>query len=463
MKQYDVIVIGSGGGSKITRPAANLGHKVAIIEKGFLGGTCLNHGCIPSKMLIHPADMLSVLRDMRRFEFEPIPIPKVDYASLVRRVTETVERDSNSIGPVYEKHENIDYFSGEAKFIGPKQVRVNNEVLTADKIFLPVGARAHVPDLEGLEGTPYLTYKEVLRLEKLPSSITVIGGGYIATELGYFLGMMGANVTFVVRSQFLRHEDQGISQVFHDVFSKKFNTVLGTPEKVSYTDDIFSLEVKTSTGCQTLLSEQLLVATGFTPNADRLNLDATHVDVDEKGYINVNDRLETSMPGIWAFGDVIGRYFFRHTVNYEGEYLFRTVFQGLDKGSLVYPPVPHAVFTNPQVAGVGVREQDMDSASIFIGENSYAKSAMGMALLSEHGVCKLIFDKATLKLIGAHILGDEAATMSHMLIAYIKMGATLNDMLDTIYIHPALPEIIRNAARNALIVYHKSLKPVISG
>jgi dihydrolipoamide dehydrogenase len=166
----------------------------------------------------------------------------------------------------------------------------------------------------------------------------------------------------------------------------------------------------------------------------------------------VNEYLETSCSSVYAFGDIIGRYLFRHTANFEGEYLFNTVIQKNNIGPINYKPVPYAVFTNPQVAGVGLTEKECIAKGIayFVGKNNYKNSAMGMALRSENGFVKLIFEKESQKLIGAHIVGKEAATMLHMLIMGMNLGVTLNDLVSMIYIHPALPEIVRNAARKAL-------------
>jgi mycothione reductase len=460
-QEFDVIVIGSGGGSKITRPAAALGKKVAIIEKGRLGGTCLNHGCIPSKMLIHVADLVSEIRDTQRFEMTVNQNITFDFKKLVERVSATIDKDSDSIAPAYDKNPNVTLFSGEGKFIDNHTVEVNGEKLTAKQIVIAAGARAHIPNIKGLEGTPYWTYKEILRNTEQPKSLIVIGGGYIATELGYFYGALGTKIDFLVRNRMVKAEDKDIMDAFEKDFSDQFPVHFGhSPTEVSYEGNEFTVKTINREGQETVFkAEKCLVATGFKPNTDLLSLENTHVKTTESGHIIVDDYMRTDVPHIYAFGDILGKYLFRHSANFEGEYVFRTHFEKSMNGPIKYPPVPHAIFTHPQVGGVGKTEQDCIAEGIdyITGLNSYKASAMGMALRSESGFVKLLFERSSQKLIGAHIIGPEASDMIHMCIAYMNMDATLTDILNTMFIHPALPELIRNAARKALIASFKSV------
>lgn len=445
MLHYDVIVIGSGGGGKITRPAADLGHRVAVIEKGKLGGTCLNHGCIPSKMLIHSAEVMEAIETSQRFGIETSPEVTVDFEGIVKRVNRVIDSESRSIPKLYSEHKNIDLFRGHARFIGPHKVQVGKKVLTAPKIFIAVGARPKIPAIDGLAETPYMTYYEALRRCELPKRLIVLGGGYIATELGYFYGMMGAQVDFIVRSEMLRGEDRDVREEFVKEFGQRFDLHFGKePSQIEHKRGLFSIKL----GRKILKSEALLVAAGIEPATGDLGLEKAGIKT-EGGFIQVDARLETNVKGVFAFGDCIGHHFFRHSANYQGEYLFKTLFQKQRRRPLAMPPVPHAVFTNPQIASVGKREDDLKVGTYVVGKVKYSQSAMGMALRSQSGFVKLLFDRKTERLIGAHIIGPEASDMIHMAIAYMQMHATLSDLLSTIYIHPALPELIRNAARAA--------------
>lgn len=452
MKQYDVIVIGSGGGAKITSPAARLGLKVACIEKDKLGGTCLNRGCIPSKMLIHPADVADELKEAKKFDIHNDPSFTVDFEKLVTRISNTVDRDSDGIVAGYTKNPNIDYIKGTASFVSDKVIEVNGEQLTADKIFIGVGTRPSIPEIEGLSDTPYWTSTEALRATKLPKSMVVVGAGYIAVELGYAYGALGCDVQFMVRSQYIRKQDKDIVEEFARVFSSKFTThYKAQPTKVSHDGNEFTITYDQDGQTKTIKAEALLMASGVRSNADTLNLQNTGIKTDDNNFIQVDDHLQTTVPGVYALGDCIGRYFFRHSVNFEGEYLFDEVF-GKKRGHPInYPPVPFAIFTNPQVAGVGKTEDELitEGVDYVVGLNPYAKSAMGMALLSDHGFCKILIERSTKKILGAHIIGPEASNMIHMIIAFMNKNGTLDDLLNMIYIHPALPEIVRNAARKA--------------
>lgn len=452
MKSYDIIVIGSGGGAKITSPAARLGYKVAVIEKDKLGGTCLNRGCIPSKMLIHPADVAIEIKNAHRFDIHNDPKFTVNFEKLITRISETVDGDSSRIEASYERHPNIDFYHAPAKFLSNKIVEVNGEQLTAEKIFIAVGTRPHIPAIPGLEGTPYMTSTEALRNPKLPESMIVVGAGYIAVELGHAYGALGCDVHFLVRSKFLRHEDEDCIQEFTRVFSKQYNVHMGAvPTRVKYADSLFHVTYSQDGQEHTRTVQALLIATGITSNVDTLELGRTDITVSPAGFVEVDEYLTTTVPDVYAMGDCIGRYFFRHTVNFEGEYLFNQIFGGALKEPIQYPPVPHAVFTHPQIAGVGKTERELEDEGVdyVVGFNPYKSSAMGMALLSDHGFCKILVDRASGKILGAHILGPEASDMIHMLIAMMYKEGTLDDLLGMIYIHPALPEIVRNAARKA--------------
>src|SRR5665213_2683600 len=235
MKKFDVITIGSGGGAKISSPAASMGLKVAVIEKDRLGGTCLNRGCIPSKMLIHPADVAIEIKEAHRFDIHNNPKFSVDFAKLVERISSTVDADSDKIGASYAKHPNISLYRGTAKFVDNKVIEINNEQITADKIFIAAGTRPTIPDIPGLAGTPFMTSTEALRNTTLPSSMIIIGGGYIGCEIGHAYGSLGTKTTFLVRSKLLRAQDAEVSAEFQKVFSRYHDVHLGAiPTKVEY-------------------------------------------------------------------------------------------------------------------------------------------------------------------------------------------------------------------------------------
>ncbi len=451
MKKVDVIIIGAGGGLKL-RPVSELGKKVVVIEKEKAGGTCLNRGCIPSKMLIHAADVADEIREAEKFNLKVDTNIELNFEALMERVSGFVDGESEGIVKNYENNPNVEYIQGEAKFLEDKVIEVNGERMTAEYIFIATGSRPRIPNIEGLEGTPYMTSKEALRQEKQPKKMIVIGGGYIAVELGHFYGAIGTEVHFLVRNTLLKQMDSEVTDEFCRVFRSKYNVHLNSQaKKVEYADGIFKVTTDGMDGEEVFEADSLFVATGVVPNSDNLGLENTSIVVDENGYIEVDEYLSTDVDGVYALGDVVGNFLFRHSVNFEGEYLFRTLFEEPSDEPIVYSPMPYAVFSSPQVGGVGKTEDELKAEGISYvkGVNFYKNSAMGDALRSDNGFVKLLFERETSRLVGAHIVGREASNMIHMLVAYMNMEAGLDDLLSTIYVHPALPENIRNAARKA--------------
>lgn len=458
MKTYDVIIIWSGWGTKL-RAATEVGKKVAIIEKGRLGGTCLNRGCIPSKMLIYPADLMTHIKeDTEKFGIN-VDTPTIDFKSLIKRVQKEIKADSESIEPSYEKSPLVDLYKGHGKFISDKVIEVNWEELTAEKIYIATGSKPQVPPIEGLADTPYFTSTEALANTSQPKKMIVIWGWYIATELGHFYGATGTDMHFLVRSEMLKNEDKDIRAEFSKDFAKRYNLHYGiSPIKVEHKDGIFFVTVQDKDKNKSIMeSDALFVATGVVPNTDNLWLENTQITTNKRWYIEVNDHLETQASGVYALGDVIWNYLFRHSVNFEGEYLAGQHFLWDTLSPIEYPPVPHAVFSYPQIAGVWVTEDELIQQGKKIGKdyvvgiNHYKNSAMGMALIPEVGMVKIIAEKSSGKMIWAHIIGDRASDIIHMLIVYVSQGATTEQMLkEMIFIHPALSENIRNAGRKII-------------
>ena len=453
MKHYDIIVIGSGGGMKIALPAASMGLKTAFIEQGAVGGTCLNCGCIPSKMLIYPTELPRLIRDAHRINVTSDSSARVEFAALVKRISEIVDSMSADQRSKIEHTPNLDFYPAHAEFISDRVLQAGEDQLTAEKVFIATGSRPRIPDIPGLTGTPFMTSKEALRRTDLPDRLIVIGAGYIAVELGGAYAAIGTGVEFIVRSRFLRQEDAEVAEAFSHVFGKTHSVHTGViPTRVDYSAGSFSITCKDTSGRQRVFTgDALLVATGVMPCTDDLGLQNTGIKTDGNGSIRVDNCLRTDIDGVYALGDCVGNYLYRHTVNYEGDYLVRTVLQvGADE-PIDYGPVPHAVFSVPEIAGVGMTEQQAveQCKDYVVGKASYADSNAGLARGYEYGFVKVLVERPTRRILGAHILGDEASDMIHLFIAMMKKEGTLYDLLDMIFIHPALPEIARDAARDA--------------
>ncbi|MGV3666025.1 MAG: dihydrolipoyl dehydrogenase [Leptospira bouyouniensis] len=449
MKEYDIIVIGAGAGTKLVTPPSQIGKRVAVFEKETPGGTCLNRGCIPSKMVIYPSELLRLKQKSERFGIQYPNQPNFDVDGIFKRVNQTVKADSDSIPIAYVKNPNINYYPKKVWFKGPKIITDGNEDYTAKHIFIVTGTRPNLPEIPGLKDTPFWTSREALSPDRFPKSLIIIGAGFISLELGAAYQAYGAKVTGLTRGEVLKHADGEIKEELNKNLPFPIHTNFQF-SNIQFQNGMFQVTGKNKEGKNiNFEAEKLLIATGIKPNTEDLKLEHTNVQCNRDGYIIVDESLQTGEPGVYAFGDVIGRYFFRHSANFEGEYLFDNLYSGKEKSPIKYPPMPEAIFTHPQIASVGKTEEELieDNIPYYKGVNPYRSSATGMARLSESGFVKVLVSKKTEQVIGAHIIGEEAANLIHQIVMGMYLNAKLDDYLGMIYIHPAISEITRNAFR----------------
>ncbi len=450
-RQFDLIIIGSGAGLNIAGALAEQGLKVAIVEKGPLGGTCLNRGCIPSKMLIHSADVIEVIKSAHLFGIR-VKGYDIDFDSIVKRVTEGVDGDSREIEMSFKGLENPLLYKSECRFIGHKTIQVGKDTIKADKILIASGGRPLVPNIDGLQGSGFITSDEALRLKEQPKVLTILGGGYISVEMAHFFGSLGTKINIVEKNNTLVHrEDEEVAQKFTEIFSQKYNVLTGLEAvKVAKKGNDFEVTVKGEGGkTRTIMSDQLLVATGRRPNSDGLDVDKTGVKTDEKGFIITDDFLETNVKGIFALGDAVGHYLFRHSANLESEFNFYNIIDPSNKVPVDYNVMPHAIFSSPQIAGVGKTEQQLRSEKIdyAVGKQNYIDTAMGQAIEDRSGFVKMLVEKKSKKIVGCHILGSDAATLIHEVLVAMKSGdGSVRNITRTVHIHPAMSEVIQRAA-----------------
>ena len=450
MQTFDLIVIGAGSGLNISSAAAERGLKVAVVEKGPMGGTCLNRGCIPSKIIIHSADVAETIRNSGLFGIKS-GISSVDFKKITSRASNIIDKDAKDIEEGIKEDKNTTLFKIEAKFIGDRTLKVGKETIKGSKIIIAAGTRPMIPNIEGLKGTGFITSDEALRLRKLPKSMTILGGGYIAAELAHFYGALGTKISIIQRRNVLiPNEDEEISKKFTEIFRKKFNVLTGfDATKVEKKGKKFVLTAKSTKSTRKLISDQLLVAAGRIPNTDLLDVAKTKVAVDKNGFVKTNDYLETTAKNIWALGDIAGKYLFKHSANLEAEYVYYNAVLG-KKLKADYTAMPHAIFSSPQVAGVGLREQDLKSKKIkyATGKYQYIHSGMGAALQDNEGFVKIFADKKSRKILGCHILGTDASTLIHEVIVAMKAGLKIDAISDAVHIHPALSEVVQRAVNS---------------
>ncbi len=462
MQKFDLIVIGSGSGLDVANAATQNGLKVAVIERDRMGGTCLNRGCIPSKLLIHSADVAEIIKNANLFGIEVDGL-SVNFQKIVERVNNITDHNSGQIKKAFKDIENPKLFAKECKFVGEKTILIgDNEKITAEKILIASGTRPQIPKkIKGLEGSSYITSDEALRLKKQPRVITFIGGGYITCELAHFFGSLGTLINIIqLGDTLIPNEDEEISKKFTEVFSKKYNVYLGyETESVSKSkrnsdndaDSIFQIIAKNSDGRKSLEldSDQLLLAVGRIPNSDILDIEKAGVKVDEKGFIITDDYLETNVKGIFALGDAVGRYQFKHNANHESQYAFNNILHPNRKVAVDYTAMPHAIFSSPQVAGVGFTEQELKKKSIDYQRSvyPYINTGMGEAIEDRDGFVKFLVDGKSRKILGCHIIGSHASILIHEVLVAMRVGdGTIDSISRTIHIHPALSEVIARAA-----------------
>lgn len=440
-KRVDVIVIGAGSGLRIAAKAAELGKSVAVIEPSKFGGTCLNRGCIPSKMLIHSADVAQTIKESKLFGISSKMV-KIDWKKIVRKVTSFVDKEAAKLKQSNSRDKYITIFSGKAQFIAKKTVRVGKAELTADKIFICAGCRPFIPPIPGLDKVAYLTSDNALRLTKQPKHLIILGGGYIGCELAHFFGELGTTITIIDRGDMLmKNEDSDIAREFTKIYRKRYNLVMNASvERVEKKKQKIRVHLKN----KVIEGDALLIATGRKSNADTLNCKAAGVELTKHGFVKTNEYLETNVPGIFAIGDIAGKWMFKHSANLEAEAAVHNAFKR--KIPVDYTAMPHAAFTSPQVAGVGDTEDELKEKKTPYLSSTYSFYDTGYGrAIEDHGFVKALIDPKTRKILGCHIIGTDASILIHEVLVAMRNGLTANDLAKTIHVHPALSEVVQRA------------------
>ncbi len=452
---FDLIIIGSGSGNAI--PPFLSDRRIALVERGTFGGTCLNVGCIPSKMFVLPADVAQSARHGERLGVST-SFESVDWPAIRDRVFGRIDPIAEG-GREYRASgsPNVELIAGTARFVGTHQLDVDGRRITAPTILVAAGARPVIPDLPGLDSVPVHTSDTIMRLEELPSRLGIIGGGYIAVELGHVFSGYGSAVTLFNRSNSLvRAEDEEVSARFTERFASRVDLRLGTlPDRIERRGDeiVFTIDGSGSTGPEEIVVDQVLVATGRTPNSDLLDVAAAGLPTADDGRLVVDGTMATPVPGIWALGDIANPYQLKHLANAEAKVAFWNIAHPDDQRTVDYRAVPHAIFSDPQIAGVGRTEQEAREAGIdyVVGRRDYGGTAYGWALEDEHSFAKVLIDRSDRTIVGAHIIGPQAASIIQPLIQAMQFGQRADDVANEVfYIHPALTEVVENALLDGL-------------
>jgi pyruvate/2-oxoglutarate dehydrogenase complex dihydrolipoamide dehydrogenase (E3) component len=452
--QYDAIVIGAGqSGGPLSTALARAGWKTAIIERVHVGGTCINEGCTPTKTMVASARVAYLARRAADYGVHTGPIT-VDMTVVRQRKRDIVESFRNGSQQSIESTEGVDLLMGEARFTGPKlvEVRLNNgetRQLTAGTIFLNTGDRPSKPPLNGLDRVAALDSTSIMELDRVPEHLLVIGGGYVGLEFGQMFRRFGSQVTIVQRGKYLlNREDPDVAGEVAKIMREDGIEVLleTTPVRVEQpTGGAIQLIVHTPAGERTLHGSHLLLAAGRVPNSDWLNLAATGVQVHKRGSIQVNERLETNVPGIYALGDVKGGPAFTH-ISYDDFRVIRTNL--LEGGSATIRDrlVPYTVFIDPQLGRVGLTETEARAQDRHIKVATMPMNYVARALETDEprGFMKAVVDAGDGQILGCAVLGIEGGEIMATLQMAMMGKVPYTVLRDAVFAHPTLAESLNN-------------------
>jgi mycothione reductase len=446
MLHFDVAVIGTGSGNSIVTPEFD-DLQVAIIEGGTFGGTCINVGCIPTKMYVYAADVAHTIRGASRYGVDAT-FDKVRWPDIRDRIFGRIDPISESGKDYRANGPNTRLFLGHATFTGPHSLSINTgDDITAEQIVIAAGGHAIIPDEIATSGVPFRTSDTIMRIDDLPERLVILGGGFIAAEFAHIFSALGTHVTVVSRgTRLLRYLDSEISDSFTEAAAGQWDVRLGA-NVVKASGDDTEIRLELSDGA-TAAGDVLLVATGRRPNTDQFGLATAGVKVLADGRIEVDRYGRTTAGGVWSLGDVSSPYQLKHVANHETRIIAHNLVHPEDLKEFDHRFVPSAVFTHPQIATVGLSEDKVRASGrdYVTAMQKYGDTAYGWAMEDTSGICKLIADPRTGLLLGAHLMGYQASTLIQPLIQAMSFGQRVSDVAEGQYwIHPALAEVVENA------------------
>lgn len=455
---YDVVVIGAGpGGYVCAIRASQLGLKTAIVDKEYLGGVCLNVGCIPSKALLKNAEVAHTLRERGKefgFSFENL---QLDYSVAVKRSRQVSERLTRGVGFLMKKN-NIDVHMGNARLIAKDTVQVSTsdgkvETLKAKNIVIASGASPFViPGVE-VDGEKIVTYREAILQTHRPESVVIIGAGAIGVEFATVWNSYGSQVTLVeMLPRILPLEDEEVSAELTKLFTRRGIKIKTATKVVAVekTDQGVRVKVSAEGGEETMEAEQALVAIGFKPNSAGLGLQEVGVQVNQRGFVEIDERMATNVPGIWAIGDVTGKLLLAHVASAQGIVCAENI-AGVETIKLDYRMMPRAVYSHPQAASFGYTESEAKEAGfqVKVGRFPFQPNGKALGLAEANGFVKIITDEKYGEILGAHMVGPDVSELLPELTLAQRMELTTAEIARNVHAHPTLSEAIMEAAESA--------------
>ena len=455
MTVVDLAVIGSGSGNSIVDPSFD-DWSVVIADQGVFGGTCLNVGCIPSKMFVYAGEVATTVAEAAQYGIDA-HVDDVRWRDIVTRVFGRIDPISQG-GLEYreERCDNVTVVRSHVRFAGRtdegyRLVADDGTEVVARHVVIAAGSRPVIPPAIAESGVPYHTNDDVMRLANLPQHLMVIGGGYIAAEMAHVFGSLGTKVTMIVRGDhLLRAHDQDVAERFTEIARDRHDVRTGVEVTRARLGDEGAVILELSDGSE-VTGDAILVATGRTPNGDRLALDTIGVALDDAGRVECDSHGRTAAENVWTLGDVSSPYQLKHVANAEARVVQANLHRGWDAddlGTFPHDVVPSAVFTHPQIAAVGLTEEQArdQGLDITVKVQAYGDVAYGWAMEDTTGLCKVIAERETGRIVGCHILGPQAPTVIQPVVQAMSFGLDAHTMARGQYwIHPAMPEVLENA------------------
>lgn len=458
MGTYDVVVLGAGPGGYVAAiRASQLGLKTAIIDKQWLGGVCLNVGCIPSKSLLKNADLAYTLRNKTKefgIKFDNL---ELDYSVAVKRSRQVSNRLVKGVTFLLKKN-NVDVVMGSAKLISQNSIEVSDpdgkkSVIEARNIIIATGAHtAKIPGIE-IDGTKVVTYHEAILQESLPESVVIIGAGAIGVEFATIWNGYGSKVTIVeMLPRLLPLEDEEIGNEMGKAFKKAGIEALTNHRVMSVEDsaDGVTVTVKGESGEQKINARQALIAIGFKPNSGNIGLEEVGVKLDQRGFVEIDERMATNVAGIWAIGDVTGKLLLAHVASAQGIVCAENI-AGVESVQLDYRMLPRATYSSPQAASFGLTEVQAREAGydVKIGRFPFQANGKALGLGESQGFIKLVTDSKYGEILGAHLIGPEVSELLPELTLAHNMELTVEEIARNVHAHPTISEVIMEAAHDA--------------
>jgi mycothione reductase len=451
-QHFDLAIIGTGSGNSLVTPDFD-DKRVAVIEGGAFGGTCLNVGCIPTKMFVYAADMARDVREAGRYGVDAT-LQGVRWADVRDRVFGRIDPISDSGRRYRVEGSNTTAFLGHARFIGDRTLTVDlgdgrTETLTADQVVVAAGAHAVVPDVVADSGIPFHTSDTIMRIDELPEHLAIIGGGFIAAEMAHIFASFGVRVTVLARGpRLLRHLDTEISRRFTDLAREQWDVRTETTVVAAEPGpDADGVRLHLDSGAD-LDADLLLVAIGRQPNSSGLGADAGGLRILDDGRVDVDEYGRTSAPGVWALGDVSSHHQLKHVANAEARTIAHNLVHPDDLRTLPHDHIPSGIFSHPQIATVGLTEDECLEQGVphVTYVQAYGDTAYGWAMEDTTSVCKLVADPSTGLLLGAHLMGPQATSLIQPIVQAMEFGTPAHALARRPYwIHPALAEVVENA------------------